>query len=361
LKQALLPIRSLLVCIILFSLFITCQKEYSYEKDLSQGTASFSINCANSRIVGNFYVAKALDSSNKLQLELDVSSVGTYNLTTNEINGFRFSDTGRFTRTGVQTITLKGNGQPIAIGSFTFTITRNGNTCSFIVNVQNAPINNAVFTLAGAPNSCDTPTVSGLYVINTVLGSSNTVQLKVNVLSIGAYRFQTDTVNGIYFSTSGNFANTGIQFVTLNGTGTPLLPQNAVFTPQIAGPRCSFVVPNVLPGPYAEYVLESMATIQNTCLYSFAGNYIVNTQLTNSNTVTIQIFVVRLGSYAVATNPVNGMQFSASGTFTSTGSQTLVLTGTGTPRNTGTFLFKPEIVGPSPLGGAFCTFEIQVR
>jgi hypothetical protein len=361
LKQTLHYIFSLLVCISISSLFITCQKEYSFEKDLSQGTAGFSINCSNSSIVGSFYIAKTLDSSNKLQLEVDVSTIGTYKLSTNAINGFSFSDSGRFTRTGVQTITLTGNGQPTAIGNFTFTITRNGNTCSFIVNVQTAPITNAVFTLAGAPNSCDTPTVRGLYVINTALGSSNTVQLKVNVISIGAYRFQTDTVNGIYFSTDGIFTNTGIQFVTLNGNGTPLLPRNAVFTPQIAGPRCSFVVPNVLPGPYAEYVLESMATIQNTCLYSFAGNYIVNTQLTSSNTVTIQIFVVRLGSYAVATNPVNGMQFLASGTFTSTGPQALVLTGSGTPRNVGTFLFKPEIVGPSPLGGAFCTFEIQVR
>ncbi len=360
-KKTGLHILSFLICAIILSCFSTCQKEYSYENGLTNGTASYSITCANSSVFGNFYVATILDNTNKLQLQVDVSAIGVYQISTNSINGFSFSGSGSFTTVGLQTITLTGTGKPIAIGSYTFNITRNGIICSFVVNVQTVNINNAVFTLAGAPNICDTPIVSGLYIIGMPLGASNTVQLKINVIAIGAYRFQTDTINGIYFSASGNFTNTGIQYLNLTGIGTPLLPRNAVFTPQVVGPRCSFVVPNVLPGPYAEFVLESMATPQYPCIYTIAGNYIANTQLNASNSVTIQIFVVQLGSYAVATNPVNGIQFSASGTFTNTGPQTLVLVGTGSPQTTGRFLFKPEIVGPSPLGGAFCTFELTVR
>ncbi len=343
------------------SFFSTCQKEYSYENGSSKALANYSIICANSNVLGNYYVAKNVDNTNKLQVQVDVSAIGVYQISTNTANGFSFSVSGSFTTIGLQTITLTAIGKPIAIGNYNFSINRNGITCSFMINVQNAPVRNAIYTLAGAPLSCDTPNISGFYIIGTPLGLNNSVKLKINVIDTGAYLIRTDTVNGIYFSGAGNFTNMGIQYVDLFGTGIPILPRNAVFTPQIAGPRCSFVVPNVQPGPYAEYVLESAALPNYPCLYTINGNYVANTTLINSNTVSIQIFVVQLGSYAVATNTLNGIQFSKSGVFTNMGAQTLILEGSGTPTVAGTFMFKPEIVGASPLGGAFCTFELPVR
>ncbi|HSN60593.1 MAG TPA: hypothetical protein VLR49_06645, partial [Ferruginibacter sp.] len=84
-----------------------------------------------------------------------------------------------------------------------------------------------------------------------------------------------------------------------------------------------------------------------------AGTYAASTPLTSSNTVTIQANVTTMGSYTVTTNAVNGMTFSATGVFTGTGAQPIVLTGSGTPTAAGTNTFTPG-------SGSTCTFSITV-
>jgi len=58
---------------------------------------------------------------------------------------------------------------------------------------------------------------------------------------------------------------------------------------------------------------------------------------------------------------VNGVYFSASGEFTSTGVQFVTLYGVGTPTIVGTYTLRPEIVGPTPIGGAACDFDLDVK
>lgn len=70
-------------------------------------------------------------------------------------------------------------------------------------------------------------------------------------------------------------------------------------------------------------------------------------------TQTLTLNVTDLGTYSISAI-VNGVTFSGSGTFTSTGVQTVVLTASGTPVSTGTSTF---ILNTSPN----CTFTRTVN
>jgi len=65
------------------------------------------------------------------------------------------------------------------------------------------------------------------------------------------------------------------------------------------------------------------------------GNYPVGVALTAANTLTLKLTVTAVGTYNITTSTVNGYNFSKSGSFTTTGAQTITLPGTGTPVATG--------------------------
>src|SRR5690349_16667168 len=69
---------------------------------------------------------------------------------------------------------------------------------------------------------CLPKTVAGTYVVGTQLDvTANYIEVQVNVTKPGSYIIYTDTVNGMYFRTSGNFATAGTTTVRLKGNGTP--------------------------------------------------------------------------------------------------------------------------------------------
>lgn len=60
--------------------------------------------------------------------------------------------------------------------------------------------------------------------------------IQVNVTSVGQYSIKTNTVNGIYFSASGNFSSSGLQNIELKSYGTPI--NYGEFTYDLGG--CNF-------------------------------------------------------------------------------------------------------------------------
>ena len=66
------------------------------------------------------------------------------------------------------------------------------------------------------------------------------------------------------------------------------------------------------------------------------GTYATGVALTSSNTITLPVDVQQPGGYDLMTRTVNGYYFAARGTFTTTGLQTVVLYGSGTPVYEGT-------------------------
>ena len=222
-------------------------------------------------------------------------------------------------------------------------------------------IGNASFTLTGAPNNCFDADVNGTYISGVRLSSANTVDINVTVTAIGNYSLTTDTINGVWFYGSGTFTGTGNQIITLIGNGTPDFARNLIFTPLTSSSSCNFKVTIRDPAPLAVYVLESGYGNPNPCIQTISGTYSLGIPLANSNMVSIRVYVAEKGNFTIATYTINGMTFSYTGVFSTTGSMDVILYGSGTPLTRGNFTFAPEIVGPHPLGGQACAFFIQVN
>ena len=104
--------------------------------------ASFTINCAAVTVQGNYYGGIALNNTNTITVPVNVSQAGTYSVSTATINGIKFSATGAFTTTGLQTITLQGTGIPVNNNTFFYLISAGTATCSFPVSMLSAPSGN---------------------------------------------------------------------------------------------------------------------------------------------------------------------------------------------------------------------------
>lgn len=345
----------------------SCEKEYSYEGEpttgMAGGTAVYTLegdggNCTGPLINGTYTPGTALQPSNNIQLRVDVTTIGTYTLSTPMVNGIQFSTSGNFTATGLQTITLTGSGTPFNAGITPFTPPV-GSGCTFFVTVTNGGPQIAHFALEGDPGACSNFNVTGTYTAGMALTSANTVEVMVNVTAIGSFSISTDTNDGTSFSQSGNFAATGIQKVILKGSGTPLIPNVLTFTSSAANSGCTFGLTVLTPGPAATYVLES--NMDQTCTgYSVSGALYAGTALTHTNTMAVKVTVTALGNFTISTNTVNGMTFSFTGEFNTPGSQIVVLVGSGTPVTSGVFTFTPQIIGPHPIGGETCTADVTV-
>lgn len=353
------------VCTIILLFFIvllsSCKKEYSYEGGIPAVYTLYKTQgaCANFVVNGNYIAGVVLDSTNSIQLQAHVILAGIYSLQTNNADGIYFSTAGNFKDTGNYIITLKGNGKPQSEGIFSFLVL--SDSCSIALPVKKMITDTAVYTMAGAPSGCTNPVVNGSYTSGKNVTSLNTVTIKANVTSTGVYTIKTDTVHGLQFADSGIFTTIGMQDVILKGNGTPTQAGRYVFTPVGTNTFCNFIVDVINAEPLATYVLESGGDSSNSCVYQVNGNYTVNKPVTASNTISIRVFATILGNFTVATDLINGLQFSYTGTFTTIGAQVILLSASGTPATVGTFKFIPAIIGPHPIGGATCATFITVQ
>jgi hypothetical protein len=348
--------------ILLCLLLITCAKEYSYEGGpLAQYKIEGSpTECAPITLSGNYYEGVTTDSGNYIRVTVDVTLVGFYNIFTTPVNGISFSATGNFTDTGKQIVALACRGIPASVGSFIIKIPGN-NGCYFTLTVQNQKPSS--YVLSGYPGDCSNPDISGRYAVGKELSPDDTVILHVNVAVPGTYNIKTDTVNGISFSASGYFSASGDHTVTLTCSGQPNAPGRIFFNVLADSSQCSFSIPVESGPPQAVYVLES--GMSGGALYCTPqlvnGNYFSGISLSSINTVNITAYITVIGSYSIYTTKINGMVFGTSGTFTIIGRQTVVLSGSGTPLTSGIFTFSPNIIGPAPIGGSSCGFDINVQ
>lgn len=304
------------------------------------GPAAFTINCGPAVANGAYVEGVALTAANTVTIEVNVTTAGSYSIT-GSINGMTFSKTGVFTVTGVQSIDLIGAGTPTNDGSFSVSVAGTTGSCTFPIVVTAAPTGAATFMV-----NCGSASVNGTYTVGVPLAGSNTVDISVNVTVAGTYTI-TGTANGMTFSKTGTFTTLGNQTVNLTGAGTPTaagatnIPVNSGTTP------CQFSV-TVVPGAggAAAYVVDCTSADVN-------GAYIEGVALDAGNFVDIDVNVTAIGTYTI-TGTVNGMTFSKTGTFTTTGVQTITLAATGTPAADGDFIVN--LTG----GTTPCSFDLFV-
>ncbi len=100
------------------------------------GPAVFIIDCASALLDGTYEKGLALDATNTVDIDVNVTTPGGYAITTTAVNGITFSGAGNLATAGPQTITLSGSGNPIAEGTTTINISGGGSSCSFDVIVD---------------------------------------------------------------------------------------------------------------------------------------------------------------------------------------------------------------------------------
>lgn len=333
---------------VLLLLMNSCQKEFSFENGNTPSAGSLQDdgtgNCLPETVNGAYIAGTALvTDTNTISVTVNVTQTGAYTIYSDTINGFHFYATGVFTAVGTTSVTLKGSGTPLTSGINNFLVTYDSTACSIPVTVLPVGTGPADFTLAGSPGNCSGAVVNGGYSTGVALNSANTVTISVDVTTIGTYNIST-TFQGMTFSGTGAFATTGSQTVTLNGSGTPTT-SGVNNVPITAGSTsCSFQVDVTSP---------AVGTI--SCgSEAIGGVYVVSTAMVATDTVQLQVNVTSAGSYNISTDLVNGFGFLASGTFTTTGIQTVTLVGSGTPTLSGSTTFTVT------FGSSTCTFSVTV-
>ncbi|WP_306349745.1 hypothetical protein [Flavobacterium sp. '19STA2R22 D10 B1'] len=311
---------------------------------VEKGSIDYIVNCGELHPQGSYYIGIPLATSNKLSITVNALSTGYWSINTNAVNGYSFSGSGEFTTTGLQTIEVYGTGTPIASGVNTFTLTSNaltsgGGTC-YSIPVKVEAISYAM--------DCVTATQQGDYTINVGLSPNNTITLPVNVVATGETTITTEVVNGISF-TSGPvlFTALGQQMVTLVGSGMPTA--SGVTSLKVTG----------TPGAVTTCMVdvniegENVAYYMNCGSITIEGNYAPGVGMDNSNTITVPVNVVAIGDYTITSNAVNGVIFSATGRFNSTGNQNVVLHASGVPTGAGSHVYT--ISSNSTISSGTCT------
>ncbi|MEO8763297.1 MAG: hypothetical protein ABI416_03380 [Ginsengibacter sp.] len=368
-------------CIIMAGvLFHSCKKEYSLEGGglkVPSGTWSFKDNLKS--FVGNMDTAyivslpgtgtKELDligtsgdgsQTFHLQLFADAFTTGTYKASLFQ-SAFKYTMPAKTLYqadqlTGEFIVTITSFTNNIISGTFSGASLDSANK---IINLSQGKFTSTIAgngtgastgVLGDSSGNCKPVTLAGVYLQGIALTSANTVQAQVIVATAGTYAITTNTVNGITFSKTGTFTSTGTQTVLLNGTGTPTNSGNQNFTISYGNSQCAFKVNFGLP---ASGTLGGGGA--DCTPVTLAGVYTQNIALTAANTVQIQVNVTTPGDYSISTNTINGVSFIKSGTFTVTGVQNVILTGTGVPLNPGMHTFAVT------FGTGVCNFSITFQ
>ena len=98
-------------------------------------------NCTNSVVQGSYTSGTALNATNIVNIEVNVTRIGTYVISTSQTNGMTFLANGTFTALGIQSIILRGSGTPSTPGATAVPVSAGGTSCAFTVNVGGGSIN----------------------------------------------------------------------------------------------------------------------------------------------------------------------------------------------------------------------------
>ncbi|MEP6584400.1 MAG: hypothetical protein ABJA90_09035 [Ginsengibacter sp.] len=90
-------------------------------------------SCTPFTLGGIYQQGILLNPSNSVQLQVTVTTPGSYTIMTDVVNGISFTNSGTFTATGLQIITLTGSGTPTNAGLQNFVVTAGANTCDFSI------------------------------------------------------------------------------------------------------------------------------------------------------------------------------------------------------------------------------------
>lgn len=233
--------------IVIITLIFSACKKKTYDTDgISKGSLQDTSGiCLPKNVSGTYQKDSFLILYNYIDVYVKVDTVGSYTIKTDSVNGYSFKGAGTFGKRGTNLVRLYGTGRPVEPGVNTFTVKYGLSYCTVDVYVGGVPTPPAVFTLDTTgivSGACPGAVINGNYNDTTALKSSNTVSLKVNVITPGKFTIASDYVNGMSFSATGRFRSAGVQTVILPGFGFPSASGTYNLTVTTGTVSCTFSV-----------------------------------------------------------------------------------------------------------------------
>jgi len=323
------------------------------------GIAEYSILNCQVDISGTYRVGTSLKpNENYVTVEVNVSRTGVYDfmITTNPENGYYFSASGKFLRTGTNTILVPGGGTPINTGDNLLRYWIDG-----VEHIPTPPPCEKELRVIGDKPKytfvCNDVKVSGTYTVGEQLDATHYIEIDLTVPLEDdglTWTIDTDLKNGYKFAGSGTLQY-GLQKIYLYGQGIPQVSGTDEITinhnSEVKPPACKLNIP--VAGPKANYGITCTAT-------TIQGAYIQNQPLTAANyiEVTVNFPASEVGKYyLMETDELNGYKFRATGNFQN-GVNKIRLYGSGTPIDVQHDTFT--ITTNTSRSDAKCQFEVPI-
>lgn len=279
----------------------------------------------------------------------NVSPIGTYDISTNTVNGITFAGKGTFTgATGVKEIVLTASGTPLEPISSTFTLNTEPNNF-FTRSVSPSSTNGTAvvdsYTLVGSTTGEMSSGNKIIVNLPSSIGAVVSQTITANVISTGSYNINAIN-NGVTFASSGTFTTTGPQNIVLTASGIPTSAGNYTFTSN-TNPSAIFSNTTITGDPTS----GGTATIDFTNSVT-AGSPLTLTAAQDAENVRTLVYNVESSTYNppfIAYRIVNvtkagsynlnisdnrdgvTLRLAGSGTFTTTGWQLMTLYYIGAP------------------------------
>lgn len=322
----------------------------------------------------NGYIGVPLNANdNKVELNVNVTTPGFWRIqSANTVNGMSFAGSGEFTTEGIQRIEIVGQGTPINStpvsnpNRFTFTTNSVSNSSATNVSVM-VHVKPVAFELV-----CDDTNnkieIRGSYQEDTKLTQANSILIPVKVLAPGTtsielkgsfvvgnattpVSFKANNVN-LAFNPNRN----DIQYVTL-------YPEDVRIPKGTTAIKFTDLTPgtSAICTTFPEITVEVQPIRYSVLCHTVRvnGSYLVDSNLGANNFIELQVNVDYPGPYSITTNEVNGVSFSASGTFTGQGQQTIRLFPSGRYTEGGNLNYT--ITTNSQAGTTTCSARVDVR
>lgn len=239
----------------LIIILTACEKELSLDNGgfggVPSNTSEYTLSgapgaCTSPVIAGTFKVGTALDVSNEMTAEVNVTTIGTFSITTGTVNGVGFTASGNFITTGPQNVVFTATGTPLASGTFNFTLGTGG--CTFSIDFQPGTPSTSDCKACGYIPMC----VGSKYTYADTVSGTGSISVK-DVLASVDTTIDNKTYQKITLTSGVNYVNCtngetnliGYQLTSVNGNTlekiqTTILKSNGVegttWTDKISNP-----------------------------------------------------------------------------------------------------------------------------
>ena len=170
-------------------------------------SATYTIDCSMANPAGTYQANLPTTPANTVTISATSTGPGSYNITTNTVNGISFSGNGSFPGPVTQSAMLTATGTPSAAGTFSYiaTAATGGSTCTFSITFTAAPGNPAIFMaqLNGVPTDFGLSADGSYFQPNDLVISGNGTPFPVKFyINIDKSSSGSPVTNGMYVNTA---------------------------------------------------------------------------------------------------------------------------------------------------------------